>query len=152
MSVFSPQVVFTLPNGDVVVGHNAVRDKFAIKLHTEQRAATVHQRLLQTPESLPARTMCIDQVVSCASSDFGDETSSQRMLIVLKRRATDGLVTNFTEEEGHRRVRTLRSLHCRYGTDISLLGRLPPLWLHGQRQATASIHPPITCYRPAHPS
>lgn len=110
-SVFSPQVVFTLPNGDVVVGHSAMGDKFSAIVSQAQDIPAVHQRLLQTPESLPARTMCIDQVVTYNVVEHQQpSTRSIRTLIVLKRRATDGLVTTFTEEEGHRRVSGLAGI------------------------------------------
>lgn len=66
----------------------------------------VHQRLLETPESLPARTMCIDLLISFHDEGTSDQSPARsvRYLVVLKRRAVDGLITSFTEEEGHRRA------------------------------------------------
>ncbi|PWN34249.1 uncharacterized protein FA14DRAFT_70531 [Meira miltonrushii] len=99
LSVFSPHVVFTMPNGDVVVGPNAIEKKF----NSNNNQIKVQQRLLRTPESLPARTMCIDQLINVTEQE-GNPANSIRNLIVIKRRATDGLITSITEEEGHRRA------------------------------------------------
>lgn len=106
ISAFSPHVVFTLPNGDVIVGPNAIEKKFGeIKKSKSNR---IQQRLLRTPESLPARTMCIDQLIIVPEAEEEDAISNSipniRNLIVIKRRATDGLITSITEEEGHRRA------------------------------------------------
>lgn len=100
ISVFSPHVVFTMPNGDVVVGPNAIEKKFSSNINSI-KSNRIQQRLLRTPESLPARTMCIDQLINISEED-GEP--SIRNLIVIKRRATDGLITSMTEEEGHRRA------------------------------------------------
>lgn len=105
ISVFSPHVVFTLPNGDVIVGPSSIEKKFnENKKSTSNR---IQQRLLLTPESLPARTMCIDQLIIVSESEeeaTSNSIPSIRNLIVIKRRATDGLITSITEEEGHRRA------------------------------------------------
>ncbi|PWN93658.1 hypothetical protein FA10DRAFT_264280 [Acaromyces ingoldii] len=95
-ALFAPNVVFTMPTGDVTVGAQGLRGKFQSTGTRRQ----VHQRLLTTPDALPARTMCVDQVVS----EDGEPSRSVRSLLVLKRRAADGLVTSLTEEEGHRRA------------------------------------------------
>lgn len=100
LTVFSPHVVFTMPNGDVVVGPNAIEKKF--NGNDKIKSNRIHQRLLRTPESLPARTMCIDQLINL--SEEGNPANNIRNLIVIKRRANDGLITSITEEEGHRRA------------------------------------------------
>lgn len=85
--LWAPEIMYTSPTGDVVVGKNAVVTHFA---HTN-KMKSVEQRLLQTPELLPARTMVMDQL----------RPDGTRSLLVVKRRALDGLVTSITEEENH---------------------------------------------------
>lgn len=87
------------------------------KLFDRQQGTNIklHQRLLTTPETLPANTMVVDQVAIVTAESTGDENDSSmeseaghattvRSLIVLKRRQEDGLVSHLTEEEGHRRA------------------------------------------------
>lgn len=91
--VLAPEIIYTAPTGDVIVGKKAVLQR----LHTDAAShmgTTPRQRLLQTPESLPPRTMVIDQL----------SANGTRSLLVLKRRAHDGLVSSLTEEEGHRKA------------------------------------------------
>lgn len=109
MAFFAPNVVFTMPTGDVTVGVQGMQSKFESNKRGSQdatRRRQVHQRLLTTPEALPPRTMCVDQIV--VEEGQSSETGV-RSLLVLKRRAADGLITNLTEEEGHRRVSTFQS-------------------------------------------
>lgn len=108
MAFFAPNVVFTMPTGDVTVGIQGMQNKFESNRSSvgTTKRRQVHQRLLTTPEALPPRTMCIDQIV--VEEGQSSETGV-RSLLVLKRRAADGLITNLTEEEGHRRVGTLQS-------------------------------------------
>lgn len=117
MSVFAKDVIYSSPRGDVFVGHNGLAKLFD---REEEASIKLHQRLLTTPETLPANTMVVDQiaVVSSSSGEQGDEndnsmeddsedhgrTLTTRSLLVLKRRSTDGLVSHITEEEGHRRA------------------------------------------------
>lgn len=83
-------------------------------LASRSSARKVQHRLLATPETLPANTMVVDQIVAAAPSTAqsfgeaasamgGEETSTKRSLLVLKRRE-DGMVSSLTEEEGHRRA------------------------------------------------
>ncbi|WFD03963.1 hypothetical protein MOBT1_002660 [Malassezia obtusa] len=100
MAMFAPEVLYTMPSGDVVVGTNAVADKFrALSRMNPGRA--VRQRLLQTPESLPPHAMVVDQVVTSADEM---QPANERNLIVLKRREQDGLIVSLTEEAGHRKA------------------------------------------------
>ncbi|CAO1617732.1 unnamed protein product [Parajaminaea phylloscopi] len=104
LGVFAPDVIYSTPRGDVFVGHQGLK-----KLLTRAReGAKVHHRLLQTPEMLPAQTMVIDQIVVAGTCTEDSENQASvsdnvRTLIVLKRRQ-DGLVSNMSEEEGHRRA------------------------------------------------
>lgn len=100
MAMFAPEVLYTMPNGDVVVGKNAVADKFRA-LTNMSPGRTVRQRLLQTPESLPAHAMVVDQMVT---SNDEMQPTNERNLIVLKRREQDGLIVSLTEEAGHRKA------------------------------------------------
>lgn len=107
LNVFSPQAMFTLPTGNVVVGQSAIEKKFKSMNDHVIKSNRVQQRLLRTPDSLPARTMCIDQLINKSEPEADSATSTKpsiRNLIVIKRRATDGLITSITEEEGHRRA------------------------------------------------
>ncbi|KAI3475600.1 hypothetical protein L1887_62972 [Cichorium endivia] len=52
-SVFANEAILTLPTGDVVVGPNGIRAKFAELLSSYSPSAPLRQRLLVTPESLP---------------------------------------------------------------------------------------------------
>lgn len=105
LSVFARDAIYSSPRGDVFVGHNGLTKLF------ERRAGIsvkIHQRLLTTPDTLPASTMVVDQVAVVPTESDGMEndasTATTRSLLVLKRRATDGLVSHLTEEEGHRRA------------------------------------------------
>jgi len=92
LDAFAPDVIYTAPTGDVIVGKKAVAQCFR-----EQAAANservLKERLLQTPESLPEGAMVIDQVVL--------HPTSSRSLLVVKRRAQDGRIASLTEEAGH---------------------------------------------------
>jgi hypothetical protein len=94
--VFSPQVVFTMSNGNVAVGIAGLQSKAQSKQEKQRQNVTV--RLLSTPETLAPRTMCIDLVTIWTNNE------STRSLLVIKRKQDDGLVTSIVEEEGHRRV------------------------------------------------
>ncbi|PKI85341.1 hypothetical protein MVES1_000137 [Malassezia vespertilionis] len=99
-SIFAPDVMYTMPNGNVIVGRAQVVQKLRERA-VMHPGRTVSQRLLQTPESLPVYAMVVDQVVSCENEA---QLTSGRNLLVLKRRVQDGLVTSITEEEGHRKA------------------------------------------------
>lgn len=83
--LLAADVLYSMPTGEVMVGPDAVLARWSI-------APPAHLRLLDTPLSLPARTMVIDKVVG-----------TERSLIVLKRRESDGLISSITEEMGHRK-------------------------------------------------
>ncbi|WFD00266.1 hypothetical protein MYAM1_003014 [Malassezia yamatoensis] len=99
-AMFAPEVIYTMPNGNVVVGLNAVIKQFTMMAESHSHRL-VRQRLLHTPESLSSQAMVIDQTVS-NRNDL--QPSNERNLIVLKRREHDGLITSLTEEAGHRRA------------------------------------------------
>ncbi|WFD32566.1 hypothetical protein MSPP1_003614 [Malassezia sp. CBS 17886] len=94
--LFTPDVLYAMPTGEVVVGRVNVLRKFH-ELAQMHPGGVVRQRLLQTPESLPAHAMVIDQEV--ASS--GGRLQPTRSLLVIKRRDQDGRIWSMTEEEGH---------------------------------------------------
>lgn len=100
-SVFANEAILTLPTGDVVVGPNGIRAKFA-ELLSSYSQRTLRQRLLVTPESLPHRTMVLDHVLSL--SNAGQDIKTVHSLVVLKRKAQDGKISALTEEEGHRKA------------------------------------------------
>ena len=100
LAMFAPDVIYSMPNGNVVVGINAVAKQFTSMASTSSNRV-VRQRLMHTPESLSSRAMVIDQIVS-NSNDL--QPTNERNLIVLKRREHDGLITSLTEEAGHRRA------------------------------------------------
>lgn len=100
MAMFAPEIIYSMPTGSVVVGKAAVADKFRL-LTQMNPGRVIRQRLLQTPESLPAGAMVIDQMVSSADEM---QPANVRNLIVVKRREQDGLITSLTEEEGHRKA------------------------------------------------
>lgn len=100
MAMFAPEIIYSMPTGSVVVGKAAVADKFR-QLTQMNPGRVIRQRLLQTPESLPAGAMVIDQMVSSADEM---QPANVRNLIVVKRREHDGLITSLTEEEGHRKA------------------------------------------------
>ncbi|CAO1627086.1 unnamed protein product [Sympodiomycopsis kandeliae] len=111
LSIFAPDCIYSSPRGDVFVGHSGLSKLLERPAGIQVK---LQQRLLTTPDTLASSTMVIDQV-AIISSEFGtDENNSNsqdlssntttRSLIVLKRRQGDGLVTHFTEEEGHRRA------------------------------------------------
>ncbi|CBQ69231.1 conserved hypothetical protein [Sporisorium reilianum SRZ2] len=101
-SLFANEAILTLPTGDVVVGPNGVKSKFAeILAPFPQR--TLRQRLLVTPESLPHRTIVLDHMLSL-SSDDGQTVKNVHSLVVIKRKAQDGKISSLIEEEGHRKA------------------------------------------------
>ncbi|KAI3624115.1 hypothetical protein GLX27_002889 [Malassezia furfur] len=100
MVMFAPEVLYTMPNGSVVVGTKAVAEKFAA-LTRMNPGRTVRQRLLQTPESLPRGAMVVDQLVTSTDEM---QPATERNLIVIKRREQDGLIASLTEEAGHRKA------------------------------------------------
>lgn len=161
-----------MPTGDVTVGAQGLRTKFQssgvslvhlsffslVTFSHKYASATanqtrrqVHQRLLTTPDALPARTMCVDQVVS----EDGEPSQSVRSLLVLKRRAADGLVTSLTEEEGHRRVSSHSpSLNHTHSETLELISFLAPNrprhpWPLELLLPPTSTRPPTTWCRPA---
>ena len=87
-SVFAPELIYTAPDGQVVVGKRAVAAK--LREHTPIEA----HHLLETPTMLPSNTVVLDT----------HTTGGARHLVVMKRRAADGLVSSITEEEGHRKA------------------------------------------------
>ena len=91
LDTLADEVLYTTPSGDVVVGKSKVAAYFAQHAATRAQCG-VAERLLQTPDSLPAGTLVIDQAAN------GIHT-----LVVVKRRAADGRVASITEEEGHRK-------------------------------------------------
>ncbi|WFD44231.1 hypothetical protein MPSI1_002897 [Malassezia psittaci] len=99
-AMFAPEVIYTMPNGNVLVGLNALAKQFTTIAQSNSNRV-VRQRLMQTPESLSSQAMVIDQTVS-NPSDL--QPTNERNLIVLKRREQDGLITSLTEEAGHRRA------------------------------------------------
>lgn len=101
-SIFANEAILTLPTGDVVVGPNAIKSKFAEMLapYTQR---TLKQRLLVTPESLPHRTIVLDHMLSL-SSPASDAVKTIHSLVVLKRKVQDGKISSLTEEEGHRKA------------------------------------------------
>ncbi|PWN41651.1 hypothetical protein IE81DRAFT_324279 [Ceraceosorus guamensis] len=96
---FAQEVILTLPSGDVCVGLTAFQARFG-RASENPRPAQV--RLLETPESLPEGTMCLDVVLP--TQDTTSQAGAIRNLVVLKRRAEDGKIVSMTEEEGHRRA------------------------------------------------
>ncbi|WFD20980.1 hypothetical protein MCAP1_003235 [Malassezia caprae] len=84
--MFAPDMIYSMPTGEVVVGRDAVLARWSMP-----QGAVL--RLLETPASLPARAMVLDKVGAGA----------ERSLLVLKRREHDGLVSSLTEEMGHRK-------------------------------------------------
>lgn len=98
---FAPDVLYSSPKGEVLVGHSGLNKLQASFLGGAPRSIT--HRLLSTPETLPAGSLVVDQIVGGQGEEMvaGGAT---RSLIVLKRRAGDGLVCSMSEEEGHRRV------------------------------------------------
>ncbi|PWN54032.1 hypothetical protein IE53DRAFT_54076 [Violaceomyces palustris] len=106
--IFANEAILTLPTGDVVVGPQGIRSKFA-DLWQETPIRSLRQRLLTTPESLPLRTIVLDQVLNlypAGVSDLADETPTKTIhsLIVIKRKPQDGKISSFVEEEGHRKA------------------------------------------------
>ncbi|PWY99999.1 hypothetical protein BCV70DRAFT_237224 [Testicularia cyperi] len=100
-AVFANEALLTLPTGDVVVGPNGIRSKFNEVLAPYPQR-TLRQRLLVTPESLPLRTIVLDQYLSLSN---GQETvKTVHSLVVIKRKAQDGKISSLTEEEGHRKA------------------------------------------------
>lgn len=98
MDMFAPEVMYTMPNGTVLVGKTAVAEKFRASAAT---GLVVRQRLLHTPESLPAHAMVIDQTLAPVDES---QMASVRNLLVLKRRESDGRITSLSEEESHRKA------------------------------------------------
>ncbi|SPO30866.1 uncharacterized protein UTRI_05512_B [Ustilago trichophora] len=101
-SIFANEAILTLPSGDVVVGPNGIKSKFS-ELLSSYTSRTLRQRLLVTPESLPHRTIVLDHMLSL-SSDDGETVKTVHSLVVIKRKAQDGKISSFTEEEGHRKA------------------------------------------------
>ncbi|KAJ1019555.1 hypothetical protein NDA18_006033 [Ustilago nuda] len=102
LSIFANEAILTLPTGDVVVGPKGIKSKFCDLLgpYTQR---TLRQRLLVTPESLPPRTIVLDQMLSLSSAD-SDVVKSVHSLVVIKRKVQDGKISCLTEEEGHRKA------------------------------------------------
>lgn len=87
-SVFTPELIYTAPHGQVVVG------KIAAAAKLRERAQIEAYHLLDTPTMLPSNTLVLDLHM----------IGGARHLVVLKRRASDGLVSSITDEEGHRKA------------------------------------------------
>ncbi|SPO40922.1 uncharacterized protein PSFLO_06404 [Pseudozyma flocculosa] len=106
-AIFANEVILTLPTGDVVVGPHGIRTKFA-EIFAAYPTRTLRQRLLVTPESLPLRTIVLDQMLSLYDVDEPEAgqapVKSIHSLLVLKRKPTDGKVSSLVEEEGHRKA------------------------------------------------
>ncbi|WFD24662.1 hypothetical protein MEQU1_003365 [Malassezia equina] len=85
-NVVAPDVIYSMPTGEVVVGKDTVLARWLMP-------STATLRLLETPASLPARAMVIDKMAP----------GNERSLVVLKRREHDGLISSITEEMGHRK-------------------------------------------------
>jgi hypothetical protein len=153
---FANEIILTLPNGDVAVGAAAFEAKFRASWtvsghwrgsaytasHEFSLQATPHRRvqlrLLESPESLAAGTLCVDVVVA-AMTDAGEAaqvSKSTRNLVVLKRNA-EGRVANMTEEEGHRRVRAMYAQRC---ASLTLAPRQ-------RRRSPPALPPPRTSTR-----
>jgi hypothetical protein len=89
-----------MSDGNVSVGIQGLEKKVeAIKTGMASSQTSVRLRLLTSPTSLVPRAMCVDMVIGT-----NDINTSTRTLLVIKRKASDGLVTSITEEVGHRRA------------------------------------------------
>lgn len=93
--VFAPEIIYTAPNGQVLVG------KIAVSAYLRANMQPDSMNLLETPSLLPPQAMVIDMHMP----------SGKRHLLVLKRRVQDGLVSTMTDEEGH--CKTWASLAAR---------------------------------------
>ena len=87
-SVFAPELIYTAPDGQVVVGEVAVAAKL------RERTQIEAYYLLKTPTMLPSNTVVLDTHTA----------GGVRHLVVMKRRAGDGLVSSITDEESHRKA------------------------------------------------
>lgn len=92
--VFAPELIYTAPNGQVFVGIMSVISKL------RELAYPDACHLLETPSALPQNVMVMDMHMPTGA----------RHLVVLKRRAKDGLVSTMTNEEGH--CKTLAPQHA----------------------------------------
>ncbi|KAN0062698.1 hypothetical protein ACQY0O_004893 [Thecaphora frezii] len=106
-AIFANEVLLTLPTGDVVVGPQGIRTKLA-EIFAPYPTRTLRQRLLVTPESLPLRTIVLDQMLSLYESENPEPgqapVKSIHSLVVLKRKPADGKISSLIEEEGHRKA------------------------------------------------
>lgn len=87
-SVFAPELIYTAPDGQVVVG------KVAVAAKLRERTQIEAYYLLETPTMLPSNTVVLDTHTA----------GGVRHLVVMKRRAGDGLVSSITDEESHRKA------------------------------------------------
>ncbi|PWN20828.1 hypothetical protein BCV69DRAFT_283041 [Microstroma glucosiphilum] len=100
---FAPDVLYSSPRGEVLVGHSGL-NKLQSSFHGSAAGRSITHRLLSTPETLPAGSLLVDQIVGGHAEGEVLAVGAVRSLIVLKRRAGDGLVCSMSEEEGHRRA------------------------------------------------
>ncbi|CAD6884199.1 unnamed protein product [Tilletia controversa] len=104
-SVFSEEVTYTRPNGTVAIGLAAFRELFA---HFQQRnpSKQLQQRILTTPEMFSSSTtIVLDHAMpAMPEQSTSDAVTALQSLVVVRRRANDGLVTSITEEEGHKKA------------------------------------------------
>jgi len=90
-----------MSSGDVSVGIKGLESRAEAMKNASTSQPTVVSRLLATPATLAPRSMCIDLVTTA------DNSENTRILLVIKRKSSDGLVTSITEEVGHRKVSTV---------------------------------------------
>ncbi len=87
-SVFAPELIYTAPDGQDVVG------KVAVAAKLRERTQIEAYYLLETPTMLPSNTVVLDTHTA----------GGVRHLVVMKRRAGDGLVSSISDEESHRKA------------------------------------------------
>ncbi|KAE8216597.1 hypothetical protein CF327_g281 [Tilletia walkeri] len=104
-TVFAEDVTYTRPNGSCAVGLEALQQLF---VHFLQRnpSKQLQQRLLTTPEMFSTSTTIVLDHAMPAMPDqsSSDAITALQSLVVVRRRASDGLVVSITEEEGHKKA------------------------------------------------
>ncbi|KAK0555056.1 hypothetical protein OC846_000203 [Tilletia horrida] len=102
--VFAEEVTYTRPDGSIVTGIQAVRDLVSF-FDQRNPSKQLQQRILLTPAMLSQSTLVLDHAMPAMPDEStSDAVTALQSLVVVRRRASDGLVTSISEEEGHKKA------------------------------------------------
>ncbi|KAK0541548.1 hypothetical protein OC835_000016 [Tilletia horrida] len=103
-SVFAEDVTYIRPDGSVAAGISGVQ-KLIADFELRNPSKQLQQRILTTPEMLSSSTLVLDHAMpAMPDQSTSDAVTALQSLVVVRRRASDGLVTSVSEEEGHKKA------------------------------------------------